>query len=155
MCVTTFPCSPLFSHNSFHRNTLPNPTWAHMQYGNCSIVLENLWEEQKRRRNRVQWWRWLGNQIHSSASKGARSLCSTYWSVWNIAGLVLMRVNPSSKWQENYTASICFQIIALCAFNIFSLLCCLMNMRTLDCLVFNCRTGFALIGKRVWPFFIY
>lgn len=68
-----------------------------MQYGNCSIVLENLWEQQKRRRNRVQWWRWLGNQIHSSASKETGSLCSTYWSVWNIAGLVLIRVNSSSK----------------------------------------------------------
>lgn len=71
-----------------------DPARAHMKCENCSIVLENLWEGQKRRRNRVQWWRWLGNQIHGSASKGTGSLCSAYWSARNIAGLLGIGVNP-------------------------------------------------------------
>lgn len=72
-----------------------DPAQAHMQCENCSIVLENLWEGQKRRRNRVQWWRWLGNQIHGSASKGTGSLCSAYWSARNVAGLLGIIVNSS------------------------------------------------------------
>lgn len=124
ICVTNFPCSPLFSHNSFCPSQPPQPCSGQMQYGNCSIVLKNLWEEQKRSRNRVQWWRWLGNQIHSSASKGTGSLCSAV--LIDQSGLLLVLFllawTLAPKWRGNYTASIllsnnsalCFSTHFLC-----------------------------------------
>lgn len=78
--------SPLFPNQA-------NPAQTHMWCENYFIVLENMWEGQSRGRNRVQCWRWLGNQIQGWASKGTGSLCSAYWLAWNVAGLLGIEVN--------------------------------------------------------------
>lgn len=101
---TTSPCSPLLCLSASHWRhyssflLLPNrltqlrPTYS---VKTAPLYWKICGRDKRRRRNRVQWWRWLGNQIHGRASKGTGSLCSAYWSARNVAGLLGIGVNSS------------------------------------------------------------